>query len=418
MQTRWILGAVVVCLLSAAVSAGTAAVSADAGRQGPAPVTTPEGFDSTVFEIRVYENGSARWTLQHIKLLDNRSQVESFRSFADRFASTETDMFRNFRGRAMQLVAFGANETGHEMEATNFDRRAYVNQVGQTRGIVELSFLWTGFGQVTDDRIVVADIFEGGMFITDGQRLEFRRGPEVRFVDVDPRPDSLSVQGNLSASDSVTWFGERQFATRRPRVELVPSTAETGSGTAGDGQSASDGAGDENDDPGSTATPTASENTGTRGGAAGSGPGMVPIIAAAALLLGAIGGLAWYRGTLPDRRPGGGTGAGTAETTSTDGSTASATTASAESRPEEPTVSPEELLSDEDRVLSLLEENEGRMRQVAIVEETDWSKSKVSMLLSDMEDDGAISKLRVGRENIISLAGEEPEATKSPFDDE
>jgi len=77
-----------------------------------------------------------------------------------------------------------------------------------------------------------------------------------------------------------------------------------------------------------------------------------------------------------------------------------------------------QLLSDEDRVLRLLEENGGRMRQVSIVEETEWSKSKVSMLLSEMEDEGAISKLRVGRENIISLAGEEPEAAGSPFEEE
>jgi len=58
------------------------------------------------------------------------------------------------------------------------------------------------------------------------------------------------------------------------------------------------------------------------------------------------------------------------------------------------------------------------MKQVDIVETTDWSKSKVSMLLSDMEEDGDISKLRVGRENIISLAGEEPDAAGSPFDEE
>ncbi len=49
------------------------------------------------------------------------------------------------------------------------------------------------------------------------------------------------------------------------------------------------------------------------------------------------------------------------------------------------------------------------MKQVDIVDGTDWSKSKVSMLLSDMEDDGE-SRARVGRENIISLAGQEPDA--------
>lgn len=78
----------------------------------------------------------------------------------------------------------------------------------------------------------------------------------------------------------------------------------------------------------------------------------------------------------------------------------------------------EEELSDRDVVLELLDENDGRMKQARIVDATDWSKSKVSMVLSEMEEEGDITKLRVGRENIISLEGSEPEAAGSPFDDE
>lgn len=74
--------------------------------------------------------------------------------------------------------------------------------------------------------------------------------------------------------------------------------------------------------------------------------------------------------------------------------------------------------SDSEIVTDILEDNDGRMKQAKIVDETGWSKSKVSMVLSDMEDEGDISKLRVGRENIISLSGNEPEAAGSPFDDE
>ncbi|MFB6150696.1 MAG: helix-turn-helix transcriptional regulator [Haloarculaceae archaeon] len=75
-------------------------------------------------------------------------------------------------------------------------------------------------------------------------------------------------------------------------------------------------------------------------------------------------------------------------------------------------------LTDEEVVVDILEDNEGRMKQAKIVDRTGWSKSKVSMILSEMEDDDEISKLRVGRENIISLRGNEPDAAGSPFDDE
>lgn len=71
--------------------------------------------------------------------------------------------------------------------------------------------------------------------------------------------------------------------------------------------------------------------------------------------------------------------------------------------------STETLLSDEERVMRLLRENGGRMKQVDIVEETDWSNAKVSQLLSEMADQGAVDKLRIGRENLISLPGERPD---------
>jgi hypothetical protein len=67
----------------------------------------------------------------------------------------------------------------------------------------------------------------------------------------------------------------------------------------------------------------------------------------------------------------------------------------------------EELLSDEERVIQLIEANGGRMKQADIVKETDWSNAKVSQLLSAMEEDGEIDKLRIGRENLISFPDED-----------
>jgi len=78
------------------------------------------------------------------------------------------------------------------------------------------------------------------------------------------------------------------------------------------------------------------------------------------------------------------------------------------SAPPEEAIADDPLLSDEERVLRLLEREGGRMKQVDIVEATDWSNAKVSQLLSEMDDEGRIDKLRIGRENLISLPGEGP----------
>ena len=74
------------------------------------------------------------------------------------------------------------------------------------------------------------------------------------------------------------------------------------------------------------------------------------------------------------------------------------------------------LLSDEERVEQLLSRNGGRMRQASIVDKTGWSDAKVSQVLSMMAEENRVDKLRLGRENLISLP--EESTTNTRTDDE
>ncbi|MXR19901.1 helix-turn-helix transcriptional regulator [Halobacterium bonnevillei] len=75
---------------------------------------------------------------------------------------------------------------------------------------------------------------------------------------------------------------------------------------------------------------------------------------------------------------------------------------------------PPEFLSDEDVVVNLLEENDGRMQQSAIVEQTEWSKAKTSRALSEMEADGEIVKIKIGRANVVALPSDLPPGVDPP----
>ncbi len=77
-----------------------------------------------------------------------------------------------------------------------------------------------------------------------------------------------------------------------------------------------------------------------------------------------------------------------------------------------------EVVTDADRVLDLLRENGGRLPQGEIIERTGWSKSKVSRLLSKMEDKQQVSKINIGRKNIVILYGQEPGSTGSPSEND
>ncbi|WP_440010552.1 helix-turn-helix transcriptional regulator [Halomicrococcus sp. SG-WS-1] len=76
----------------------------------------------------------------------------------------------------------------------------------------------------------------------------------------------------------------------------------------------------------------------------------------------------------------------------------------------------EEMLTDEERIRSLLIQYGGRMKQADITAETSWSKSTVSRKLSKMEEADEITRIQVGRGNLVFLNGSEPEASKSPFE--
>lgn len=77
-----------------------------------------------------------------------------------------------------------------------------------------------------------------------------------------------------------------------------------------------------------------------------------------------------------------------------------------------------EFMPDERLVTLMLQAESGRMHQTDIVEATDWSKAKVSRLLSRMVEDGEVVKIRLGRENLICLERAKPAAATSPHADD
>ncbi len=325
-------------------------------------------FDSTTFVVTVDEDGDATWTFRHERRLTAEEEAD-FEAFTEEFQEEETDIYDEFTVQAQALADSGTDRTDREMEADEFNRSAGVDYRPNAMGYVEMSFTWSGFAAVDDGRVVVGDVFEGGLYIGPDQSFVVQPEGTLAFENVQPEGDAEYAGAELERAESVTWTGERDFADGQPRAVLVTPEAESSADAAGEGP------GDGADDSGRW------------------------IAAALLVLLGAGVAAAWYGSTRVGSR-----GEGSPEDEEPTGDADGA-------------VPDESFLTDEDRVVDLITDNGGRMKQVNIVEETGWSKSKVSMLLSEMEEEGTISKLRVGRENIISLRGHEPEATKSPFDE-
>ncbi len=69
----------------------------------------------------------------------------------------------------------------------------------------------------------------------------------------------------------------------------------------------------------------------------------------------------------------------------------------------------EELLSNEERVLRLVEERGGRMKQKELTETLGWTDAKTSQVTKGLREEGKLEGFRLGRENVLSLPEETDE---------
>ena len=326
--------AIVVLVAVVASAAPPALAQEDAGGQ-------------TTFGVDLRPDGDARFTVTLRLQLETEEQVEAYDQLEDDHVSGSTSPLSV---RPFERAATGATEvTGRPMEIRDVSRTA--NRQNRT-GRLSLSFTWTNFSRVSEDRLVVGDAFQTptGTWLPrlDADQelvVSFPPGYEVQSVSRPVENGSIHVEGPAS------------FEPGQPSAVLTGSP----------------------DGPLS---------------------GLIPLIAGGAVLLVALALLVFFFRYREGSRDVAGEGGEDAAVGNGGEAVAEPTGDSV--------VTDDPLLSDEERIIRLLESEGGRMKQVDIVQETDWSNAKVSQLLSEMAEDGKVDKLRIGRENLISLPGQGP----------
>ncbi|MFB6221749.1 MAG: helix-turn-helix transcriptional regulator [Halolamina sp.] len=366
MLARSPLSSALVVTLALVLGTVAAPVAADAAVASETPTAQPE-TDNTVTRIQVHRNGSARWSVSIRTRLETDQQVAEYERFQSRFRNNTSDYLGPFRDRISSVVAGAADATGREMNATGFAATTRIQELPRRWGVVTYSFRWSNFAVQQERSLVVGDVFEGGLFIAANDTLVVQSPAGYTITAVDPEPDSRD-------SDVVGWNGQESFDDGRPRVVFSPATTAESTGSARTGTAGS--AGSDQSSPTERAAPALLPGLGRALSA-------VVLVAAVALLA-----LQWRRSSDGADEP---DGAG-------DGSVGAGGSAAGVSGADDAAV-----LTDEERVVQFLDENGGRVRQAAVADAFDWSDSKTSRVLGGMADEGTVSKVRIGRENLVSL---------------
>ena len=340
----WISLLIVVCISAITVGVG----ATDHAEPYQLQADQPEP-DNTVTRITLQPNGDAVWTIRFRTRLSTAEDLEEYESFQADFDDDPNRYLGPFEDRMTAVVDGAADQHDRGMQAVDFEASTTVQELPRRWGVVRFQFRWAGFAAASGDEVVVGDVFAGGFYIGEGDVLEVAAPDGYRIAEVDPTPDEAE-------RGVVQWDGREDFTDGRPRVVAAPETAAAGS-----------------------------ENGSLPGGATGLIFGGLGLVVAALLVV-----LAARRGRSPN---------GTPSHQPVDGATTDDGAASSASRTD--------LVTNETQVLDLLDRHDGQLKQADIVAELDWSKSKTSRVLSDMAEEGTIDKLRIGRENVIRLPGDD-----------
>ena len=359
-----------------APSWATQSIDTALGGEGVRFQTDDDGTaPATTVEVSLREDRSAFWRIEAAYALETDNETAAFRTVADRYESGEADvgpdavLFETIQQRASEA-------TGREMAIANVTYHSSVDESAD-RGTLALTFRWTNFLRAGENgTLVLDDAFRLPSAEEDRQRTWLSIFDGSQQIRIRP-PDEYTV---TSTSIPVQ---QRENAV----VLADPSDFE--------GESAL------------RISYTPVEQTDQFPVELLAWIGVVAVVAV-------IAGV-WVLRQRSDGGAGGNTPATPGDTppptdahdptdpadTDADGTApAAAAGDSADADEDEVDLS---LLSDEERVERLLAQNDGRMKQATIVDEMGWSDAKVSQLLSAMADEGRIDKLRLGRENLISL---------------
>lgn len=325
-------------------TAGPTGVATATGESG---IPQPEiDAENVVIEIDLRTDGSAQWTVEHRVRLDDPNVTQGFEMTRDELEQNRSAFLAPFEQYIRSMATTAQEETGREMVVENVSVEASREQIPQEYGVVSYQFRWYGFAE-TDDSLRMGDALSG-LFLDESTVLLVTWPENTTLADATPMPDDRRDQ-------SVVWNGPIEFGEERPTVALESETESFGPTLRWD---------------------------------AGSNDELVAIASSGFLLttLGAgVAGIVRYRrGSKPEEE-------------SADDESAG------DDQPQSQAEPPEDLLSNEERVLELVDNRGGRVKQQEVVDEFGWSETKTSEVVGELREAGEIEVYRLGRENVLAL---------------
>lgn len=310
-----------------------------------APVSSTD-FESNNYTIKLLGDGSAIWIIESSTLLTSREDLEAFRNYVENFEELSETLLANFSSSIQRIIDDASKYVDRPMKAEDFNVSVrIVDTISGEIGRLTYTFKWIGFSQTKDGALIIGDVFIGGFYLYEGDSLTITVPKQYSIEEVHPLPDKWEDEG-------VTWFGRKLFPDRTPYIKALTKTLITETSTVETSISMT---------YSKTSTYEYATSMNER---QSSSMSMLAYFSVIFLIISTIMIAMLFLGKRKERKF---------------------------------------TVKDADEVVNFIRELGGSAFQKQIVEKTGFSKAKVSEILSALEKNGVIEKIRVGRSQLIVL---------------
>jgi len=311
--------------------------------------------DSIVMKATLTPDGDADWRVLYRLQLSDEDEIQAFEELRQDIENDPSAYLDPFEDRIRRTVESARGTTGREMFVENFEIHAErTTQPDGEFGEVTFEFEWSGFAVVENEDTLRAGDALDSLILDEDTSLQIGWPSAYRLQS--HAPDASVVEDGR-----IVWRGPLDFDSGEPEVHLTSDDQQAAEPTPTDADSSEP---TPNDDEASLPT----------------------LWLVAGVLFATVGVGAWL--VVRERRAGPLSPAEN-EADSSDGDGDDSL--------------PSELLSNEERVLRLLDQKGGRMKQKEVADRLDWTAAKTSQVVSDLRDDGKVEAFRLGRENVLTL---------------
>ena len=164
--------------------------------------------------IKIYEDGSALWDLETRFELKTQADIDFFSGYMAALEEDKEFIIQEKKESLQNIINNVAYSSGREMTIENISLNYQITEsINKKYGLVNIKFLWNGFGLKDKDMIKIGDVFINNTYLKEGEIFVLEFPENYQVVNISPEPSE-------KRENSLFWHGPKILRENEPEIIL------------------------------------------------------------------------------------------------------------------------------------------------------------------------------------------------------